>query len=117
MLGYQRFPPCAVGTPVSAAEAETQGDADLERSAGIRVLRSRSGDRLLPIWAVALDAGLRRGELLGLKWDDVDLDGGRIAVRRSRVLADGVVVVENTPKSDRARTISIAAGTVSILRR
>jgi len=68
------------------------------------------------MWAVALDAGLRRGELLGLKWEDVDLNTAGLAVRRSRVLANNKVV-ESTPKSSRARTISIAPGTVAVLRR
>jgi integrase len=34
-----------------------------------------------PIWATAFYAGLRLGELMGLGWDDVDLDGGTISVR------------------------------------
>lgn len=36
-------------------------------------------------WAVALALGLRQGEALGLKWEDVDLDGGSLRVRRSRL--------------------------------
>ncbi|GAA2674855.1 hypothetical protein GCM10009864_52540 [Streptomyces lunalinharesii] len=35
-------------------------------------------------WAVALALGLRQGEVLGLKWVDIDLDGGFLMVRRSR---------------------------------
>lgn len=38
------------------------------------------GDRAL--WATALYAGLRRGELMALRWEDVDLDGGLLHVRR-----------------------------------
>lgn len=39
-------------------------------------------DDLRPIYATAAYAGLRRGELRGLRWSDIDLDGRRIAVER-----------------------------------
>lgn len=41
----------------------------------------------LALWAVALGIGLRRGEALGLKWSDVDLN--RLTVRRSLQRVDG----------------------------
>jgi integrase len=47
------------------------------------------------IWATALYAGLRRGELMALRWDDVELDGRRIRVARSWDVKEGVVA----PKS------------------
>ena len=40
------------------------------------------GDRLEALYSVALAIGLRRGEALGLRWDDVDLDAG---VRRQNI--------------------------------
>lgn len=39
------------------------------------------GQRLYPLYHLAAFAGMRRGELCGISWDDVDLDGGRITVR------------------------------------
>ena len=44
-------------------------------------LTGRNGAR----WAVALALGLRQGEVLGLRWDDVDLDIGTLFVRRGRL--------------------------------
>jgi integrase len=46
-----------------------------------------AGDRLEALWALLLTTGLRRGEALGLRWgeDDVDLDARRLAVRRALV--------------------------------
>ena len=39
-------------------------------------LDSVSGERLFPLWRLALATGMRRGELCGLRWRDVDLDSG-----------------------------------------
>lgn len=35
------------------------------------------GDRLEALWILMLTSGMRRGELIGLKWADVDVDVGR----------------------------------------
>jgi integrase len=40
-------------------------------------------DRFHALYVVALHCGLREGELLGLRWDDVDLDAGALQVRRT----------------------------------
>ncbi|MFJ8298724.1 tyrosine-type recombinase/integrase [Streptomyces sp. NPDC094447] len=48
------------------------------------LLRAADKRRNAARWAVALSLGLRQGEALGLKWTDVDLDGGVLMVRRSR---------------------------------
>lgn len=47
------------------------------------VLLAALGDDDRAIWATAMYAGLRRGELLGLRWEDVDLGNNRISVERS----------------------------------
>ncbi|MEU5040879.1 tyrosine-type recombinase/integrase [Streptomyces griseorubiginosus] len=49
-----------------------------------RLLRTADNRRNSARWAVALALGLRQGEALGLKWDDVDLQRGVMMVRRSR---------------------------------
>jgi integrase len=49
-----------------------------------RLLRTADQRRNSARWAVALALGLRQGEALGLKWTDVDLNGGVLMVRRSR---------------------------------
>jgi integrase len=60
---------------------------------------------------LGLRAGLRLGELLALRWSDVDLDGGRVVVRRA--LARDVV---GTPKSGRSREVPLARQAVEALR-
>lgn len=52
-------------------------------------LDATSGDRLGALWALLVTRGLRRGELCGIQWDDVDLDGATIRIVRTRVLVDG----------------------------
>ncbi len=62
----------------------------------------------LPI-KLACFLGLRRGELLGLRWRDVELHSGLVSVRRTRT-AVGYRVVEKPPKTDdSARTLSIVS--------
>ncbi len=76
---------------------------------------SVKNDRLWPLWFTAATTGARRGELLGLRWDDIDLTGGQLAVRRSRT-AVGYEVVESTPKNGKARTVALDAPTVEVLK-
>lgn len=50
-----------------------------------RILEAAGRRRNAARWAVALALGLRQGEVLGLKWSDVDLDKGVLRVRRGRL--------------------------------
>ena len=59
--------------------------------------------------------GMRRGEILGLRWQDVDLDRARLSVRQALV-AVGYDVIRSTPKSHSARVIDLDAETVTRLR-
>jgi integrase len=47
------------------------------------LLMAARGQRNEALYIVAIHTGLRQGELLGLKWTDIDLDSGRLSVRRS----------------------------------
>ena len=75
-----------------------------------------SGERLAALFHLAALRGLRRGELCGLRWQDLDLDGGSLRVAQQRV-AVGWVVVTGAPKTKRsARTISLDSTSVEALR-
>jgi integrase len=50
-----------------------------------RILLAAGKRRNAARWVIALALGLRQGEVLGLQWSDVDLDGGVIRVRRGRL--------------------------------
>jgi integrase len=70
-------------------------------------------DRLYPAWRLAAMTGVRRGELLGLKWRDVDLDVGRVTVAETLIGARE----SSTPKTDAGRrTIDLDPVTVAALR-
>jgi integrase len=81
-----------------------------------RFLDLVSEDRLYAAWALAATTGIRRGEVLGLRWSDVDLDASRLAVRQTLVS----VAYEtrfSTPKTARSRrSVSLDATTVAALR-
>jgi integrase len=89
----------------------------LERGEARRVLDVAGQRRNAARWSVALAIGLRQGEALGLRWDDVDLDQGVLQVRVAlqRVTGQGLVLVE--PKSAAARrSIALPASLVAQLR-
>lgn len=71
-----------------------------------RVLEVAAADRNGHAWHLAL-SGLRRGEIGGLRWSDVDLDAGLLTVANNRVSVNGKPV-ESDPKSeDSGRTLPL----------
>ncbi|MFC5996256.1 tyrosine-type recombinase/integrase [Pseudonocardia hispaniensis] len=74
------------------AERETWTAEEVQRFLG-----EAGKDRLHAAWRLSL-YGLRRGEVLGLRWGDVDLDAGTLSVRGARVLVEGRVL-EQAPKT------------------
>ena len=48
-----------------------------------QILDAVAGDRLEALYALTLALGLRQSEVLGLRWSDIDLDAGSLAVQRS----------------------------------
>lgn len=75
-----------------------------------------SDHELAPLFRLAGATGMRRGELVGLRWTDVDLDAGRIIVRR-QITSTDYAAREDEPKSERGRrVITLDPGTVAVLR-
>ncbi|HET9566471.1 MAG TPA: site-specific integrase, partial [Mycobacterium sp.] len=76
------------------------------------------GDRLYPLVVLAGNSGLRRGELAGLRWSDIDLSAkARLVVARQRVSV-GYQVSERTAKTEAGqdRVVYLDVGTVDALR-
>jgi integrase len=100
--------------PLSADEART-------------LLATAADDRLRVLWLVLLSLGLRRGEALALRWDDLDLEVGTVTIRRSLQRVRGAVdettgrrvgeLVEVAPKTPgSAATIAVPDSLVTALR-
>jgi integrase len=82
-----------------------------------RVLEALKERSLYPIVAVALGTGMRRGELLALRWKDVDLDGAKLRVEQSLEQTKRGGLVFKAPKTRHGRrTITLPASTVAVLR-
>lgn len=79
-------------------------------------LFAAASERLFPLLRLAGYTGMRRGELAGLRWREVDLDAGTVTVSRQRVKTGGGVEV-GRPKTKRGeRTLDIDQETVAVLR-
>lgn len=71
-------------------------------------------DPLEHAWHLAL-CGLRRGEVCGLRWDDIDLDEGTLTVRQARVSVDGEVMVEDPKTRAGRRTLPLTDEVAKVL--
>ena len=79
-------------------------------------LEAVKGDRLEALYRVALALGLRKGEALGLRWQDADLDGAQLRVRYSMQRIEGKLQLVETKTKRSRRTISMPVSVVSALR-
>lgn len=111
--------PAALARPPRRAPGEVELDDDLHvwtAEEVARFLDAIEDDPLRGVWHLAVGTGARRGELLGLRWQDVDLEDGIVTIRRSLSDADGVLRLLGT-KTSRSRTVSIGPTVVAALDR
>ncbi len=103
----------SVVTPPRVARTEVRPfDPDQARA----FLAAMRGDRLEGLYTVAIACGLRQGEALGLRWQDVDMDAGTLRVRHSLQRIDGTLQLVE-PKTERSRrSVSLPGVVVSALR-
>ncbi len=100
--------------PVHAGRGAGRGTkATPEQS--VAFLESVGGDRLFTLWLVALHTGMRRGELAGLRWRDVDLGSGKVSIVVQRT-TDGFRVVTVEPKAGSRRVVQLAGDVTAEVR-
>jgi integrase len=96
-----RNPATSVARPKPAVRRPVYMDA----AAAVRFMDAIVGDRLEALYLVAMATGLRRGELLGTFWSDVDLENRQLTIRRALVYRPGDAYEFDAPKTDRARRV------------
>ena len=106
--------------PRATGGTEEDGDAHiraLERDDLDRLMKGFKGRALFPIVAVAASTGMRRGEILALRWSDIDLDGCTIKIERSveDTAEHGIRIKAPKTKGSR-RTIGIDPALAAMLR-
>jgi len=74
------------------------------------------GPQPAEFYTLALETGARKGELCGLKWNDIDFDAGTASILR-QLIKPGPTPVFGPPKNGTTRTIPMASETVALLRR
>src|SRR5215208_6779854 len=74
------------------------------------------GDRLEALYVLAIHTGLRQGELLGLKWDDVDLEDGSLQVRRTLAMTKSGPVFTAPKTTGSKRSVKLTSKAIEALK-
>jgi integrase len=101
----QRFVPQNVAALATAPSARTHRKEMqvLSRTQANALLAAARGDKLEALYMTALSSGARLGELLALRWSDVDFAAGTLAIEHSLHYAAAGAWVLGTPKTARGR--------------
>jgi integrase len=94
-----------VATQVKAPPLSSQRRVGLDLAEAKRLLKVIDGERLEALYVLALATGLRRGELLALRWDDIDLGSRQLRVRRAMQRVDGKLQIVELKTSSARRTV------------
>ncbi len=81
-----------------------------------RLIEASHGDRLEALYVLAIHTGLRQGELLALKWKDLDLEAGTLRVQRTLTRTKGTYSLGEPKTKKSRRTVRLTTGAVTALR-
>lgn len=79
-------------------------------------LRAIEGERLFALYHLALNTGMRRGELLGLRWQDLRLEEGIVSVRQNLVKTSQGIVIQEPKTVNSRRNISISSNAAAVIK-
>lgn len=107
------FNPCDQMEPIKRPDAKERKSLDFEQAAkfALELKRENRDGKIVAVW-LALALGLRRGECLGLRWMDVDLEDGIIHIRKQYDVHHNL----RKPKCASVRDLPIDEGTIAFLR-
>jgi integrase len=80
-----------------------------------RLLEAARGDKLEALYVLAVTTGMRQGELLALRWHDVDLENATASVRRTLTKSGGRLLVGEPKTKKSRRTIHLTEAVVRVL--
>jgi integrase len=79
-------------------------------------LEDVANDPYYAAWVLAASTGMRRGEVLGLRWQDIDFDRRRLAIRQTIISIDYRVEISEPKTARGRRSVALDSGTVTALR-
>ena len=101
---------------VSPPRVEAEEVVILDDDKAAHVLKAVQGRAIYPIAALALATGMRRGEIAGLRWCDIDLDRSELKVAQSVEVTRAGLRIKMPKTKHGRRTISLPAWMVATLR-
>jgi len=81
-----------------------------------KFMEAAHGDKLEALYLLAVQTGMRQGELLALEWEDVDLNEGVIRVRRTLARSGGRIALGEPKTRGSRRSIHLTGAAVEALR-
>ncbi len=75
-----------------------------------------TNDRYYAAWYLVATTGLRRGEALGLRWADLNLEAGRASIRQTLVCVNHEVQISSPKTTKSRRAIALDQGTIAVIR-
>jgi integrase len=88
----------------------------LDQKQAKALLEAARGDPFEALYVLAVTTGMRQGELLGLKWEDVDLENGLVWVRRTLTRSGGRLLLGEPKTRKSRRTVRLTDAAVKALR-